>query len=334
MKKKVLREKDGRFCRLEVELSDVSRKSAAGPGEAPFMRLSICGTEGSILSREAAEQMAHDYWLSFFEDCPEELGQMISKWKDSLMPYFKEHASAEEAAVAFVLDTDGALHGVDVVAEDGDLIYVFESGGQILDELEQWFPEVKPFLKWHLNDMHPGCEHQEELGWKRGKTINLARETCTPAQLSVLEADLAEEVAKERVRWIDERLKRMQESRYRCHQVVQAALGMAPTVFDMEAVEKTGRSWTVKDWMKPRFSCTKEERRVLLEVLEHLRKLAEAEIPDRKFTVASFENCIGAPCPECGYKYGTAWQRRELPQEVLDWFESLGGEETSADGNG
>jgi hypothetical protein len=29
------------------------------------------------------------------------------------------------------------------------------------------------------------------------------------------------------------------------------------------------------------------------------------------------------PCPECGYKYGSAWLKEELPQEVIDFLASL-----------
>ena len=29
------------------------------------------------------------------------------------------------------------------------------------------------------------------------------------------------------------------------------------------------------------------------------------------------------PCPVCGYRYGTAWKREEVPQNVIDWLFSL-----------
>jgi len=32
---------------------------------------------------------------------------------------------------------------------------------------------------------------------------------------------------------------------------------------------------------------------------------------------------LSKPCPECGYKYGTAWLKEELPQEVIDFLASL-----------
>jgi len=29
------------------------------------------------------------------------------------------------------------------------------------------------------------------------------------------------------------------------------------------------------------------------------------------------------PCPVCGYKYGSAWLKKELPQDVVDFIEKL-----------
>ena len=35
------------------------------------------------------------------------------------------------------------------------------------------------------------------------------------------------------------------------------------------------------------------------------------------------ESYIGKPCPVCGYKYGTAWLKEEVPDDVIKWLESL-----------
>lgn len=32
---------------------------------------------------------------------------------------------------------------------------------------------------------------------------------------------------------------------------------------------------------------------------------------------------ICKPCPVCGYKYGTAWLKEEVPTDVIKWLESL-----------
>ena len=37
----------------------------------------------------------------------------------------------------------------------------------------------------------------------------------------------------------------------------------------------------------------------------------------------TFETHPCEPCPTCGYKLGTAWTKRSVPQEVIDWLERL-----------
>jgi hypothetical protein len=35
------------------------------------------------------------------------------------------------------------------------------------------------------------------------------------------------------------------------------------------------------------------------------------------------EGILMKPCPVCGYKYGTAWNKEELPEEVIEFLQSL-----------
>ena len=35
------------------------------------------------------------------------------------------------------------------------------------------------------------------------------------------------------------------------------------------------------------------------------------------------EGLLSHPCPTCGYKYGSAWLKRDVPQDVLDFLRSL-----------
>lgn len=37
----------------------------------------------------------------------------------------------------------------------------------------------------------------------------------------------------------------------------------------------------------------------------------------------SYDDHPSEPCPECGYKYGSAWLREEVPADVLAWLQSL-----------
>jgi len=154
VEKQVIRIIGQAFCRLELRLENG--------------RLSICGTAGRVESRKQALMEALDYWVTFFEDSPEEISAMNRANGTRFL-------SATSAA-KYVIASDGEFHGLDVVKEEGGKVFVSESCGQIRDEIAHFFPEVVPFFKWHLNDMHAECVHQEA----RGETwASHPRERCS-----------------------------------------------------------------------------------------------------------------------------------------------------------
>ncbi|HKS75101.1 MAG TPA: hypothetical protein VJQ82_17975 [Terriglobales bacterium] len=140
MEKKIMRTKGNRWCELQVSLEDG--------------RLSICGSEGSIISRTAGKKQAREYWESFLEDSPEELGRLAVEYG----------VRTSKSAARLIQRIDGDYHGLDVHQEIDRGLLITESCGQIRESLLEWFPEVGPYLKYHLNDMHAECEHQEQRG--------------------------------------------------------------------------------------------------------------------------------------------------------------------------
>lgn len=134
--------KGDRWCRLEVELRDG--------------RLSICGSEGEIVTPKIARRLAREYWESYFA----EDRSALHKMNDRLGTNYR----TAKGAARFVLTSDGEYHGIDVDHETNGRVFLLESCGQIVDTLRQWFPEVAPYLKYHLNDMHAECVHQEARG--------------------------------------------------------------------------------------------------------------------------------------------------------------------------
>jgi hypothetical protein len=63
---------------------------------------------------------------------------------------------------------------------------------------------------------------------------------------------------------------------------------------------------------------------------EHQHKLmpaARERNGEDFFNAANLTNIWGIPefrqCPECGYKYGTAWKKAEVPAEVLEFLRSF-----------
>lgn len=216
MKRSILRKRNGRFCRLEIELENG--------------RLSVCGSEGRIVRRTRAKKEALAYWRSYFEDDPGAIMEMNKRCGTRF--------SSASGAARYVLSVDGDLHGLDVLNEEGNEILVLESCGQIRDEIAEWFPEVVPLLKWHLNDMQPGCEHQERDGWA-DRPIDPTKSTDT---------------------------------------------------YGKHFPGQQNSSWNMLVWVRP------------------------DEFPG---------GLLCAPCPECGYKYGSAWLKRDLPAEIVKLAETV-----------
>lgn len=156
-----LQTKGDEWCEIKIKLEEG--------------RLSICGNYGEIISKVSARKQALDYWASYFEDNPAEMELMRRK--------FDKQFRTVKGAARFVVETDGEFHGLDVHKENGKNVYLTQSCGQITEELSRFFPEVVPYLKWHLNDMKAGCEHQEGLGWKPCPGYHKENETCSPVVL-------------------------------------------------------------------------------------------------------------------------------------------------------
>lgn len=139
MERKVLRQNGSEWCELEIRLRDG--------------RLSICGAGGYVVSRaqakrEARESMAN-YWDETTAEDREQLGKRLG-------------CRSANGFARRVVEADGELAGVEVHSEDGNRVLVTSSCGQIREELARWFPEAAPLFGWHLNDMRPDCEHQEQ----------------------------------------------------------------------------------------------------------------------------------------------------------------------------
>ena len=160
MKRKIMREKDDRWCEVTIEIDAFGVKDG---------RLSVCGAEGSIVKRSLAKRMAIDYWESYFDDEKGAIQEMNERTGSRCI--------TARGAAKHVVSIDGEFHGLDVHKEDGDRVYLLESCGQIRREVAEWFPEVVPLLPWHLNDMRAGCEHQEALGWGNDK-LSVPCPTC------------------------------------------------------------------------------------------------------------------------------------------------------------
>lgn len=143
---------------------------------------------------------------------------------------------------------------------------------------------------WHLNDMNPGCAHQVGPAW-RGKDVTLYNFNLTAA---VLKAQNAAKQAAE------DALKAGATFTPTTEQARLACLSYSVTSYQPEAPEdyEPAKGTT---YSRP------SERK-------STSWLTEAEHPD---------GFLSKPCPVCGYKYGTKWNKRELPADVIEFLTSL-----------
>lgn len=159
MQRKILRHDRNEWCELEIRLQDG--------------RLSICGSSGYVATAAQAKREARESWASYYEEIGDDERRALNRRLGCRSP---------NGFARRVAEVDGELHGVDVHSEldGGRRVLITTSCGQIRDELQRWFPEAQPLFPWHLNDMRPGCEHQEqaERDGREQYTIGEACEVC------------------------------------------------------------------------------------------------------------------------------------------------------------
>jgi len=285
MKRSVTRTKGARFCTVEVSLSDEGR-------------LSITGSEGRIIRRTQAKKEALEYWRSFFEESPQEIFAMNQKCGTKF--------TSPTGAARYVLQVDGELHGLDVEGpETGETVRVVESCGQIQDTLVEFFPEIRPLLPWHLNDLRAGCEHQERLGWGRGKTIALTRDTLSPMQREVFDTKAFKECEEKREKELQRKWREMSQDQNKA--IAWLKSHVEHVSGDDLATLMGGKrvAWRV------------DQSKRLRAFERWMREDLEKEISPEVFDAKLYPDSLGAPCPECGYAYGSAWLKRDLPPEIL-----------------
>ena len=169
------------------------------------------------------------------------------------------------------------------------------SGGQNLDTIAEYiktplFREIYRFWKlYHLNGMHPECEHQADQGWRQaaGEYVDIFRYKLTreasSAQTKLKDAIIdAARIGKTyqttpaemRLLSLEYFIKRPQEL----------------TAEEAEFYAPNGQERRMKGWVRPD---------------EHPNGI------------------LGKPCPVCGYKYGTGWKYAEIPNDDLNRIKEL-----------
>lgn len=148
--------------------------------------------------------------------------------------------------------------------------------------------------RWHLNHMNAACEHQRALGWPE-----MAAEPRTVYHWR-LDPDVSKQV---RAALKD----------------AETALRRGETVSlpeDVAALARFEETTTSPEPTPPAPVYVAESETSYRHTSETKTRgwLRPSEHPDGLLT---------APCPECGYRYGTEWRKEEIPTSALDLLREL-----------
>ncbi len=150
----------------------------------------------------------------------------------------------------------------------------------------KWLDLIDIWESWHLNDMRPGCEHQMAEKWGQ----ELLKFTTYILNSSTC------------------------QMRQNIERRVQQEIGLKGTA-----------------------SVTPEEQEVLnlpysLDVPEgspepkliwYNPKTMTSKYSGHTYPTEHPQGVLTKPCPICGHKYGSDWQKVEVPEKVLDFLRSL-----------
>lgn len=204
-------------------------------------------------------------------------------------PFSKRlHLESESATgkIDIQFSADGRLSISGSVREYGR--YGGASSGQCRDMMLELFPETARLYeiweRWHLNDMHAGCEHQRNGGdaWDTTRELGFKKYKLQYAMLK------KRDELKERA-LADAQMERSEKSSFNKRERV---LLKAPYTLELPADETPDLT--------------------LYELESDNTKKAGWTRPDEHPG-----GLLGKPCETCGYKYGTSWLFEEVPAEIL-----------------
>ena len=162
-------------------------------------------------------------------------------------------------------------------------------GGQCLDSLTPYFTENATFAEiyrlwklYHLNDMHPECEHQAAAGWREQAAEKVTLYVFTMTVDAIRERDS---------------LKR---------RILTAA--------------QNGETWQtspVEQLLLSLEYSVKSENEALPDNITGYYKLKETEVKALGWLHPEEHSrgILGKPCPVCGYRYGHSWKYFPIPAD-------------------
>lgn len=185
------------------------------------------------------------------------------------------------------------------------------SAGQCVDEIregiptEDWSEEMLSKFcdiwdRWHLNDMRPTCEHQRELGWdERAKKKVYRYNICLTDEIR----DAKRKAEKEAIKALREGVTFTPTE----EQVEVAVLPDCTMVYSYENEPVLPKGYKRSTW------------------LGHCGQPKPPECTSLGWVYPKDfdDGLLTKPCPVCGYKYGSAWLKEDVPEEVINFLKAL-----------
>lgn len=171
------------------------------------------------------------------------------------------------------------------------------AGGQCLDDIAPYinspvYSEILRLWKlYHLNDMHPECEHQAALGWHKK-----ASEKVTLYHWRLTSKALSEQKAAEKAALVA--LRAGETFKPTIKQSFFAGLKYLLVTYTEQVPKELSKYYEPK---KPLYSGDTGHTEV-----KALGWLKPSEHPD---------GILCRPCPVCGYEYGSKWLYVPIPED-------------------
>lgn len=189
--------------------------------------------------------------------------------------------------------------------------------GQIQDDLkdiipaEGWTREMinglfQTWERWHLNDMRPGCQHQTGPAWEY-HNVTVTYYSLNWDNYYHLKKEIESEVYN-----------------FKTHPGLEAASQIFYAAKILQDCFDLGLGCFSKTALQPGMI---DNYPFLVEYLEHHPEALKVETESKGtgwlYESEHPEGILMKACPICGYKYGSAWNKEEVPADVINWLFSL-----------
>lgn len=150
--------------------------------------------------------------------------------------------------------------------------------------------------QWHMNDLHPECEHQRDLGWDKIARRSIIRLTYKLATL-----------------FLDQQLD-LKEKLFAGEHLTESERWLALSAYERYVYVGTEQEVQIVDQLMLQFDGMRVPSPHHYRESKTLGSLREDQHP---------AGLLGRPCPACGHKYGSSWQTLPVPDDVLDFLRRL-----------